>query len=155
MRSWFQRILYTALLLLLLLFFRRRFFVTAEVLERAASEQRLRLLAAVTKKMYVLPTVYEVYKQVVEEDVEIGRYLVVAEVPDADETDVPDAEESLARAAERPLLHKLLLARWRVVCADEAQCERFENLRRRTRAYDDLVSEYELAGPAGEDTSDR
>ena len=135
------------LLLLLLLCFRRRFFVTAEVLERAASEKRLRLLAAVAKKMYVLPAVYEGYKHVAEEDVEIGRYLVAADIPDADEAELSDAEELLARAAERPLLHKLLLARWRVVCADEAQCARFADLGRRTRPYDDLVSEYELAEP--------
>ncbi len=99
------------LLPLLPLLFKKRHFVTEETLERASAESRLRLLAAVLKKLHVLPDVYERYKDRVEDGVDVGQYFVKAEVPKEQPVDKKsrrtkraDAEEGLvevpAKAAE-------------------------------------------------------
>ena len=144
---WLLYLLPLLLLPLLLFFGRKRWFVTAETLERATSEGRLRLLAAVLKRIHVLPEVFAAYQDVEEEGVAIGEYLIAVEPPaDLDACGDLTAEERLARAAGRSSLQKLLLARHRVVSADEIQGARLSDVGAHVRAYDELVSEYRLAG---------
>lgn len=133
-------------LLLLLLFGRKRWFATAETLDRAAAEGRLRLLAAVLKRIHVLPEVYERYKDVEEEGVKLGGYLRAVEPP-AHDSDTPEgAEEALAKAAEPTRLGRVLLRRHLVLCVDEPQCDRISQLKRRTRSFAELVARYVLDG---------
>lgn len=138
---WLIYLLPLLLLPALLWFGRKRWFVTKETLERAAGEGRLRLLAAVLKRMYVLPEVYEMYRDVQEDGVALDGYLQALDRP-SDRTGT--AEETLAHLARRATMQKLLLARHKIVCADPAQCERLADRGSRVRGYDELVSEYVL-----------
>jgi len=138
---WLPYLLPLLFLPMLLWLGRRRWFVTAETLDRAAGEGRLRLLAAVFKRMYVLPAVYEAYRDTHEDGVPIVGYL---EALEAEPDDTADPEVALARAAERRPLQKMLLARHRVVCDGQAQCERFSGRGHRVRDYGQVVSEYAL-----------
>lgn len=133
-------------LLLLLLFGRKRWFATAETLDRAAVEGRLRLLAAVLKRIHVLPEVYERYKDAEEEGVKIGGYLRAVEPPSRDSDTPEGAEEALARAAGPTRLGRVLLRRHLVLCADQPQCDRISEMKRRARPFDELVARYVLDG---------
>jgi len=77
---WLWLLLLLLLLPLLPLLFKKRHFVTEETLERATADGRLRLLAAVLKKMYVLPEVYAAYKDKIEDGVDVGQYFELAQV---------------------------------------------------------------------------
>ncbi len=143
----------TPLLLLLLLPFlgRKRYFATEEALQRAVDEENARLMLAVTSPLRVLPDVYERFKDVIEEDVRLGDYLepVEVQVEDAAEegaetSALTPTEALLARAAEKTTGQKMLLARHRVVCADEDQCARFEAEDLKTVAYDEVTEDYTL-----------
>lgn len=104
------------LLLLVPLFFalgRKRVYVTRAAMDRAAEEGKLRLLAGAFRKLYVLPATYDAYKDVSEESVEIGEFLVRADAPDSEET--PDVIASVAKPS---VLSRLLIARHRVVARD-------------------------------------
>jgi hypothetical protein len=133
------------LLLLLLVPFlgRKRIFASEETLSRAVAEGNARLLLAVYKKLHVLPEVATRFADVREGDVTVGEYLVPVEPRD---TDTDDPETRLASAARRSTFQKILLARHRIVCADEAQCERLIGLGAKTISYDDVLEEYSLDG---------
>jgi DNA-binding beta-propeller fold protein YncE len=133
------------LLLLLLLPFlgRKRIFASEETLTRAVAEGNARLLLAVYKKLHVLPETAAAFADVREGDVTVGEYLVPVEPRDAD---TEDAEARLASAARRSAFQKLLLARHRIVCADEAQCERLIGLGAKAISFDEVLDEYSLEG---------
>jgi len=132
------------LLLFVPLLGQKRWFVTSEALTRAADEGNLRLLAAVLKRIHVLPEVYEQYKDTFESGVHVGAYLRPAKSRPADQSD--DAEDLLAKAAHRTLLDRLLLRRHTVLCADDQQCARIAERGLHVRAHEHLVSEYALDG---------
>jgi DNA-binding beta-propeller fold protein YncE len=139
------------LLLLLLVPFlgRKRIFASEETLSRAVAEGNARLLLAVYKKLYVLPETASAFAEVREGDVTIGEYLVPVQPRDVD---TEDAEARLASAARRSTFQKLLLARHRVVCADEAQCERLIGLGTKAISFDEVLDEYSLEGGEAADT---
>ncbi|MBN2841429.1 MAG: NHL repeat-containing protein [Coriobacteriia bacterium] len=143
--QWLLWLLLIPLLPLLLLFGRKRWFVTGETLARAEAEGTLRLLAAVLKKMYVLPEVYAQYGEHVEEGVPIGEYLV-PRAPATRDAEAGDPEAALIDAARRSGVEKLLLRRHIVVSADDGQRSRLRKRRQRVRAYEDIVAGYRLDG---------
>jgi hypothetical protein len=150
---WLKWLLLLLLLPLAFLFGRKRAFATEETLARAVAEGKARVVLGVYRKLYVLPEVADGYADVTEGDVRLGDYLVpvVVEIGDAGEADERPltAEERLAEAARPSTVQRLMLARHRVVCVDEAQYTRIEGLGRKPVSYDELVAEYALADETG------
>jgi hypothetical protein len=134
------------LLLLIPLLGRKRIFASKETLARAVAEGDARLLLAVYKKLHVLPGVASEFASVREGDVTIGDYLVPVEPR---QPDLEDEDQRLASAASRSTAQKIVLARHRIVCADERQCERLIDLGSKTIGYDDVLEEYSLEGDDG------
>jgi DNA-binding beta-propeller fold protein YncE len=143
---WLRWLLLLLLLPLLPLFGRKRAYVTAETLDRAATENRLRLLAAVYQRLYVLPDVHEAYADRVEEGVAISEYLVPIEVS-MNEGD--DPEVVLSEASRPSRLKRILLPRHRVLCVDVSQCARVAELKAKPYPYERVVEEYALDFEAG------
>lgn len=140
---WLLWLLPLLLLPLLLLFGRKKYYVTDATLVRAYEEKRLRLLAAVAKKVYVTPEAKEHFKDVVEEEVEIDEYLVAV-----GETGEPATADDRLLDALPAGRQRLLLPRVRLVCVDEAQCEELDGKGRKAVDYDELIEEYQLEGEA-------
>ena len=146
---WLWWLLAIPLLVLLLALGKKRWFVTEETLDRAAADGQVRLLAAVFKRMYVLPAVYERFGEYVEDGTSLGEYFIALDTGRSTADTPLDAEALLAESADRTLGQKLLLRRHTVVCVDDAQEERFAQRKRRTRGYDAVLAEYVLdAGEA-------
>ena len=141
---WLWWLLALPLPLLLLAFGRKRWFLTEETLDRAAADEQVRLLAAVFKRMYVLPAVHERFREYAEDGTSLGEYFIALDTGGRRADTREDAEALLAESADRTLVQKLLLRRHTVVCADDAQEERFAQRKRRTRGYDAVLAEYVL-----------
>jgi hypothetical protein len=150
---WLKWLLPLLLLPLAFLFGRKRAFATEETLARAVAEGKARLVLGVYRTLYVLPEVADGYADVIEGDVRLGDYLVPVVIQTGDAAEAPErpltAEERLAEAARPSTVQKLMLARHRVLCADETQYARIEELGRKPASYDELVAEYALADESG------
>lgn len=135
------------LLLLPLLFFfgKKRYFLTEEVLDKAVGEGNARLILAAFPHSFVLKEVYERFEGVTEDTVRLGDYLEPMDAAPVDEAQGEMAsEESLARIAERSRAQRVLLARHRVLCVDDDQRARFDDLGAHTMTYDEALEEYVL-----------
>jgi len=118
---------------------REHWFVTAEAIERAAAEKRLRLVVAVAKRALVTPEVKEQFAETTEGGVDVGaRLWATGEAGDAD-----TAEERLIAALPSGTA-RLLLPRVRVMCASEEQCKRLAGRGYKVVLLDRLNLEYRI-----------
>jgi hypothetical protein len=140
---WLIWLLPLLLLPLLFFMFKRRYFATEETLAKAVEDGNARLVLAVASPLRVLPDVYDRYKDMAEDDVVLGEYLEPVDISQDGEVDA-DAEDLLAHAAERSLGQKLLLARHRVLCIDDEQCDRMTEKGVKSVSYYEVVEEYKL-----------
>jgi sugar lactone lactonase YvrE len=140
---WLLWLLPLLLLPLLFFLFRKRYFATEELLTRAVDEGNARLVLAVASKLRVLPDVYEKFKDVAEEDVVIGEYLEPVDAKPTGDMDSSD-EALLAKAAERSVGQKILLARHRVLCIDAEQGQRMAEMGAHPVSYDEILEDYKL-----------
>ncbi|MBI5231307.1 MAG: hypothetical protein HY876_03980 [Coriobacteriales bacterium] len=143
-------LLWLLLLLLLLplaaLFFRRSTYASHETLEKAMAAGQLTLLAAVYKRIRVLPETHERFKDVVERDVRFGDYLIRLDHAEGDAS----AEQRLADASRVPAVKRLLFPRVAVIAVDDAQAERLEELRSaRTVTLVEVAQTYALDDAKG------
>lgn len=145
-----------ALLVLLLPLFigRKRVLVTSGALERARSDENLRLLVGVHRRLRVLPEVAERFADVTEVDLRLGDFLdpYGAEdtsaggdrSPDASGGSPGDEESRLAQAVKDDRRARLLLTRFRVLADDGDQLRRLDDVGLKGIGYDSLVEEYRL-----------
>jgi len=154
---WLLWLIPLVLLPLLLLFFgRKRWYVTAGTMELAESENKLRLLAAVCRKIHVTQDVYDRYKDAVEDDVAIGEFLVSLSA-DATDDDSPESRDERLVAHMPTGAQRLLLPRVRLVAESEERAEALSGKGRKTLTFAELSAEYALEGekiPAVADDAD-
>jgi hypothetical protein len=138
-------ILWLLLLLLIpplfLIFGRKRFYATAEAMERARRDERLRLVAAVGRKVHVNPEVAQALADAVEVDVAIAPYLIAV-----GETGDPSSANERLLAALPTLLQRLVLPRVRIVAASAEEGEALRGRGRKLILLDELAAEYQLEG---------
>lgn len=154
---WLLWLIPLLLLPLLFLFFgRKRWYVTAGTMELAESEGKLRLLAAVCRRIHVTADVYDRYKNAVESDVAIGEFLVPLNAESAEEPTTMHADETLV--AQMPSgAQRLLLPRVRLVVENDERAEALSGKGHKTVTYADLTAEYALDGekaPSSGETDD-
>ena len=163
---WLLWLLPLLLIPLIAMLRRRRAHLTQETLDAAIDAQEFRLLAAAFKRLYILPELLESYKDLEEDGVKFGEYLLAAKVkekkadkkakagkeaqgaeaegaePVAVETETN--EERLVRAAGPTLLQKILFVKNPVVCVEDEQGARVEALGGNPVTLAEIEAEYEL-----------
>ncbi len=131
-----------ALLPIAWLLWRRRVHATATLLDRAAADERLRLLVGAFKRIGVLAGVYERYAEVEERDVAIGPFLRSIGASDASEAaEIVELIEA-SRIAKRGLAG---LGRRVFLVADEQEATLAREAgARRVMTYEEICELYAL-----------
>ncbi len=119
---------------------RKRWFATDEALKRAMDEGQLRLLAAVSRKLHVLPEVYERFADVTEEGVALAEYLAAV-----GEKGSEDPIGALSRAMRPQGLERVLLPRVVLVVADDDDAEAYREAPGKRVTLEQLQAEYRIA----------
>ncbi|MDZ4168918.1 MAG: hypothetical protein U1E26_04580 [Coriobacteriia bacterium] len=118
---------------------RKRWYVTEAALERAEAEGHLRLLAAVGRRLLVLPEVRARFESVNEDGLAIGEYLF-----ETGESDGSDATQRLIAQATPQGWDRLLLPRVRIIVRDADELAAFEQAAGKTLTVDELVETYRI-----------
>ncbi len=154
---WLLWLLPLLLIPLIAMLRRRRAYLTRETMDAAIDAKEFRLLAAAFKKLHVLPELLASYKDLEEDGIKFGDYLVAAKVKEQEAEKVADGEtpqpvsvesendeKRLVHAAERTLLQRILFVKNPVVCVEEAQATRVEDLGGIAVTLAEIEAEYEL-----------
>lgn len=122
---------------------RKRYFATREAMELAADEGQLRLLAAVARRLHVLPGVHTAYESVVEEGVRIGEYLVAVDAAEQED------EVAWLISAQTPEgWRRFISPRVLTIVADESQADAFAGAPGRRIVVGELSKQYTIGGDA-------